>query len=119
MNSANPMTRTNTLDHALVAPNILGPVVISNKRRSSWTYRCRDAALTLFTLGLWCLVLSQTYLQMADAELLLKVEMFLGLLEIVGLNFVIVFGVIHVWVMYERLLHWARKRRQKRREARG
>lgn len=102
---------------ARVTSNVLGCMVISNKRRSSWTYRCRDVGLMLFTLGLWGLVLSQTYLQMANTELLLKIEMFLDLLQIVGLNFVIVFAVIHVWVCYERLLHRMRKRRRSRTSA--
>ncbi|GHE20272.1 hypothetical protein [Halomonas urumqiensis] len=110
--------RSDTVTAPSDALNTLGSVIISNTRRGNWQYHFRDLALMVTTLGLWFLVLSQTYVQMVSTDSWADVAFLVHLFEIIGVNFLIVFALVHFWVLYERLLHSLRQRRQRRRNAR-
>ncbi|MDW5376540.1 hypothetical protein R6258_06365 [Halomonas sp. HP20-15] len=84
--------------------NQLGTMIISNPKRRGLGYRFRDMTLVLATLSLWGLFGTETYLTVTSAEFLAEQAYILSLLKITAIDFVAVFMIFHVWVLYERLL---------------
>lgn len=111
------ITHAETVAYRPLMVNSLESVVIKNKRRGGWHYRFRDLVLVTVTLGLWVMVFSQVYFQLVRSDGWVNSEFIVGLLEILGINFVVVFSLMHCWVLYERLLHFFRKRRRNRHNA--
>lgn len=84
--------------------NKLGPMIISNPKRRGLGYRFRDITLVLATLSLWGLFGTQTYLTVTSADFLAEQAYVLSILKVTAIDFVAVFLIFHVWVIYERSL---------------
>ncbi|MBZ9566752.1 hypothetical protein [Modicisalibacter tunisiensis] len=88
----------------------LGSMIIDNPGRRSLSYRLRDTALVMATLGLWGLFALQIWSTLASSEFLIEQAYALAVLKLTALDFVGVFFLLHSWVIYERLLFRWRQR---------
>jgi len=88
----------------------LGSMIIDNPQRRSLSYRLRDTALVMATLGLWGLFALQGWTALASSEILIEQAYALAVLKLTALDFLGVFFLLHSWVIYERLLFRWRQR---------
>nr|WP_298522304.1 hypothetical protein [uncultured Halomonas sp.] len=94
--------------------NKLDSIVINNPQRRTWGYRLRDITIVSATISLWILFVTQTYLTVTSSNFLAEQAYVLQILKLTAIDFVAVFVILHVWVLYERVLFRLRLRAYRR-----
>ncbi|WP_048305591.1 hypothetical protein [Halomonas sp. PR-M31] len=94
--------------------NKLDSIVINNPQRRTWGYRLRDITIVSATVSLWILFVTQTYLTVTSSNFLAEQAYVLQILKLTAIDFVAVFVILHVWVLYERVLFRLRLRAYRR-----
>ncbi|WP_227370779.1 hypothetical protein [Halomonas sp. M20] len=94
--------------------NKLDSIVINNPQRRSWGYRLRDIIIVSATAALWILFITQTYLTLTSSNFLQEQAYVLQILKLTAMDFVAVFVILHVWVLYERVLFRLKMRSYRR-----